>query len=84
MPKNLSRRAFVGAIPACVALSACSALSRAGASGSGSADQGGPIVFGVSGPRTGASAEYGQYWQEGFDLTLEVLNAAGGVDGRTN
>ena len=82
MPKNLSRRAFVGAIPAFAALSACSALSRAGATGSGSADQGGSIVLGVSGPRTGASAEYGQYWQEGFDLALEELNAAGGVDGR--
>jgi len=54
MPKNLSRRAFVGAIPAFAALSACSALSRAGATGSGSADQGGSIVLGVSGPRTGA------------------------------
>ena len=77
MPKKLSRRAIVGAIPAFVALSSCSALSRAGSSGSSSADQGGPIVFGVSGPVTGSSAEYGQYWKEGFDLALEELNAAG-------
>lgn len=82
MPKKLSRRAIVGAIPAFVALSSCSALSRAGSSGSSSADQGGPIVFGVSGPVTGSSAEYGQYWKEGFDLALEELNAAGGVGGR--
>ena len=82
MPTNLSRRAVIGAIPAIAALNACSALSRAGGSGSESADQGGSIVFGVSGPVTGPSSEYGQYWKEGFDLALEELNAAGGVNGR--
>ena len=82
MPTRLSRRTIIGAIPALAALNSCSALSRAGSSGSGLADQGGPIVFGVSGPKTGPSSEYGQYWQEGFDLALEELNAAGGVNGR--
>ncbi len=81
MPRKLSRRAIVGAIPTFAALVSCSAISRSGASG-GTADHSGPIVFGVSGPLTGPSAEYGQYWKEGFDLALEELNAAGGVGGR--
>ncbi|MFF2085184.1 ABC transporter substrate-binding protein [Nocardia sp. NPDC058176] len=42
----------------------------------------GTVYFGVSGPRTGPSAEYGRLWQQGFDLALEEINAAGGIDGR--
>ncbi|GGK51503.1 ABC transporter substrate-binding protein [Nocardia camponoti] len=42
----------------------------------------GPVYFGVSGPKTGPSAEYGRLWQQGFDLALEEINAAGGINGR--
>jgi branched-chain amino acid transport system substrate-binding protein len=41
-----------------------------------------PIYFGVSGPLTGPNAQYGEQWQKGFDLAVEQINAAGGIDGR--
>ncbi|MDO5092101.1 MAG: ABC transporter substrate-binding protein [Propionibacteriaceae bacterium] len=82
MPRNLSRRAILGSIPAITALSACTALSRSQGSGSGAASTDGPIVFGVSGPQTGPSAEYGEYWKKGFDLALDEINGARGVGGR--
>ncbi|MGV9665685.1 ABC transporter substrate-binding protein [Nocardia niigatensis] len=40
------------------------------------------VYFGVSGPKTGGSAEYGRLWQQGFDLALDQINAAGGIDGK--
>ncbi|MFI6432296.1 ABC transporter substrate-binding protein [Rhodococcus oryzae] len=42
----------------------------------------GTVYFGVSGPKTGPSAEYGRLWQQGFDLALEEINQSGGIDGR--
>lgn len=60
-------------------LAACSAGSANGATDAGASD---PIVFGVSGPFTGDSAEYGQNWKNGIDLYVSTLNDAGGVDGR--
>ncbi len=41
-----------------------------------------PILLGVSGPLTGANAQYGAQWKAGFDLALDEINAAGGVLGR--
>lgn len=41
-----------------------------------------PITIGVSGPLTGNNARYGAQWQKGFDLALEEINAAGGINGR--
>jgi branched-chain amino acid transport system substrate-binding protein len=41
-----------------------------------------PIYFGVSGPLTGQNARYGEQWKKGFDLALEEINGAGGVNGR--
>jgi branched-chain amino acid transport system substrate-binding protein len=41
-----------------------------------------PIYIGVSGPLTGDRAQYGAQWKKGFDLALEEINGAGGVDGR--
>lgn len=41
-----------------------------------------PIYIGVSGPLTGPAAQYGEQWKKGFDLALEEINAAGGIDGR--
>ncbi len=42
----------------------------------------GPIYIGVSGPLTGPNARYGEQWKKGFDLALEEINGAGGVNGR--
>lgn len=42
----------------------------------------GDIVIGVTGPLTGDNAEYGRIWQRGFDLALEEINGAGGINGR--
>jgi len=41
-----------------------------------------PVVIGVGGPFTGPQAQYGAAWKKGFDLALEEINAAGGVQGR--
>lgn len=41
-----------------------------------------PIYIGVSGPLTGQNARYGAQWKKGFDLALEEINGAGGVNGR--
>ena len=41
-----------------------------------------PIYIGVSGPLTGQNARYGEQWKKGFDLALEAINGAGGVNGR--
>jgi branched-chain amino acid transport system substrate-binding protein len=41
-----------------------------------------PVRFGVSGPFSGPLAEYGRIWQKGFDLALEEINGAGGLQGR--
>jgi len=42
----------------------------------------GEVLIGVMGPLTGDNAEYGKIWRRGFDLALEEINAAGGVQGR--
>jgi branched-chain amino acid transport system substrate-binding protein len=42
----------------------------------------GPIYIGVSGPLTGPTARYGEQWQKGFDLALDEINGAGGINGR--
>lgn len=47
----------------------------------GAADE--PIYIGVSGPLTGQNARYGEQWKKGFDLALEEINSAGGINGRT-
>ncbi len=41
-----------------------------------------PIMAGVSGPLTGPNAQYGAQWKRGFDLALDEINGAGGVNGR--
>lgn len=61
-------------LAATLALTAC---------GNDEAPSTGAVVFGVSGPVTGPSAEYGRLWKQGFDLALDKINAAGGVNGRT-
>ena len=41
-----------------------------------------PILIGVTGPLTGQYAQYGAQWKKGFDLALDEINAAGGINGR--
>ena len=70
-----SRRALVTGLLALSALLGVSA-SRA------ETPKGEPITLGVSGPLTGQNAQYGAQWKKGFDLALEEINGAGGVNGR--
>ncbi|HWR10813.1 MAG TPA: ABC transporter substrate-binding protein [Rectinemataceae bacterium] len=46
------------------------------------AQKGEPIYIGVSGPLTGANAQYGLAWKKGFELALDEINGSGGVRGR--
>lgn len=69
-------RAIVGVAALAVAAGTLTACSD---DGSASGDT---VYFGVSGPKTGNSAEYGRLWQQGFDLALEEINAAGGINGK--
>jgi branched-chain amino acid transport system substrate-binding protein len=41
-----------------------------------------PIFIGVSGPLTGDLAQYGAQWKKGFDLAIQEINDAGGIEGR--
>ncbi len=41
-----------------------------------------PVLIGVTGPLTGQYAQYGVQWKRGFDLALDEINAAGGINGR--
>ncbi len=66
------------AAAASLLLTGCSS-TPAGPSASAAAET---VRFGVSGPKTGPQAEFGQYWEEGFALALADLNAAGGVNGK--
>ncbi|WP_051341977.1 ABC transporter substrate-binding protein [Pseudonocardia spinosispora] len=61
---------------------ALSALAACAGGGGDAAPTTGPVYFGVSGPVTGPSAEYGRLWKQGFDLAIAKINAAGGVQGR--
>jgi branched-chain amino acid transport system substrate-binding protein len=57
-----------------VVLMACGAPGQSGTSSD-------PIVVGVSGPLTGPNAQYGAQWKQGFDLALDEINGAGGING---
>ncbi|MGW2664352.1 ABC transporter substrate-binding protein [Nocardia tengchongensis] len=71
-------RVAVGVGAAALVVGSATACGGSGSSGSGSDT----VYFGVSGPKTGGSAEYGRLWQQGFDLALDEINAAGGIDGK--
>lgn len=70
---EISRRSFAAAA---LAATSSSLLSRVAFA------QSDPILIGVSGPLTGANAQYGLQWKQGFDLALDKINADGGVKGR--
>lgn len=70
--------AAAGAAALVVGLAACS-TPAASTPAEGSSE---PIRFGVALPQTGNSAQYGEYFTQGFDLALEQINEAGGINGR--
>ncbi|MGD8214985.1 ABC transporter substrate-binding protein [Aestuariimicrobium sp. Y1814] len=78
---RFGRRGFLfGAAGTALAMSGCSVL-QGSAESTGAADAT-AIKFGVSAPRTGPLAEYGKYYEQGFAIALDVINGAGGIDGK--
>lgn len=75
----LSAKRFLWVMVVAALLAACVA-PVAPAAQSGSASD--PIYIGVSGPLTGQNARYGEQWKKGFDLALDEINGAGGINGR--
>jgi branched-chain amino acid transport system substrate-binding protein len=73
--RNISRRTLVKGSLAAILTGA--AMSRAALAQSSE-----PIMLGVSGPLTGPNAQYGAQWKQGFDLALDEIHAAGGINGR--
>lgn len=76
---------FVAALLFTAVMSACAAPAQPTASVQptiASTASGEPIYIGVSGPLTGDRAQYGAQWKKGFDLALQEINTAGGVNGR--
>lgn len=41
-----------------------------------------PVRIGLALPQTGDSAQYGEYFTQGYELAAEKVNAEGGIDGR--
>ena len=72
---------------AMLALTACGGSDNGGGAapaGSGSAaPAGGEIVIGATGPLTGDASSYGISVQQGAQLAVDEINAAGGVGGYT-
>ena len=67
---------------AATVMAACAPIQPVAENGGAAADGEGPIYIGVSGPLTGPTAQYGEQWKKGFDLALEEINGAGGINGR--
>lgn len=70
---------------AAVSVAGFMAVSLAACSGEASASTGSgahsTVYFGVSAAETGPYAQYGQQFKEAFDLAVEQVNAAGGING---
>ncbi|MCX6046328.1 MAG: ABC transporter substrate-binding protein [Chloroflexi bacterium] len=76
----IGRRKFMGsAVLSLALLAGCVVPAQPGAQ---SAPTTGAIYIGVSGPLTGQNARYGAQWKKGFDLALDEINGAGGINGR--
>lgn len=72
--------ALAGVTALALALAACSTTSNDAGDDGASAE---PVRFGVALPQTGDQAQYGEYFEQGFELALAQINDAGGIDGRT-
>ena len=78
-PSRLGRRGFLfAAAGTAAALTGCSVV---GEKASGAEEQS-VVKFGVSAPKTGPLAEYGKYYEQGFQIALDELNGAGGINGK--
>lgn len=80
---SITRRSLLAGIAtfsAAAVLAGCS-LSQSAASSGGASASGGTVYFGVSAAVTGQYAQYGQQFKEGFELALDQVNAAGGING---
>lgn len=73
--RNIDRRTLVKGSFAAIAAAVTT-------SGPALAESSEPILLGVSGPLTGPNAQYGAQWKQGFDLALDEIHAAGGINGR--
>lgn len=82
MPTIRRAAALAGTAALVLGLAACSTPSPDAGSGSGSEGSTEPVRFGVALPQTGDQAQYGEYFEQGFELALAQINEAGGVDGR--
>ena len=76
-----SRRTFLRKLAAFASLTIASTLASSSGWAASGAATGEPLYFGVSGPLTGANAQYGEQWKAGFDLALDQINANGGING---
>lgn len=72
--------ALAGATALALSLAACSTPADEG-NGDG-APTTEPVRFGIALPQTGDQAQYGEYFEQGFELALSEINDAGGIDGR--
>ena len=68
------------AASAAIALAACSSSTTSGGSSSGSATKS-PILIGTSLSLTGDFSVDGQAFQRGYNLWVQEINKAGGLDG---
>ncbi|HEY3337782.1 MAG TPA: ABC transporter substrate-binding protein [Propionicimonas sp.] len=73
-PRRLAAAAL--AVSTALGLAACSSASAAGNTSDGT------VYFGVSAAITGQYAQYGEQFKEGFELALDQVNAAGGINGQ--
>lgn len=78
--KKLIRGAAVASVATLtiVGLAACASGSSASSDGSSGSST---VYFGVSAATTGQYAQYGEQFKEAFDLAVDEVNAAGGIDG---
>jgi branched-chain amino acid transport system substrate-binding protein len=77
---KILQRATVLTIAALAAVS-MAACSGSAASTSNESGKKSTVYFGVSAAQTGQYAQYGQQFKEAFDLAVEQVNAAGGING---
>lgn len=77
--KNMLSMMLAGCLA--LSLTACGGSSESGAASdnSGASGDSGTITLGMIGPLTGSVAVYGTHIENGVKLTIEEINAAGGV-----
>ncbi|KAB1662215.1 branched-chain amino acid ABC transporter substrate-binding protein [Pseudoclavibacter chungangensis] len=87
MSTRSTRRSSWRTVFAPIALAATAVLTLAGCSGGlagggDAASEDGPIKLGMAAPFSGSESAFGPYMQNGAQLAIDEINAAGGVLGR--